>query len=73
MAKTSMVSRIIKRLNEQGIKSQNGGDYNYHKVYQIINGRYKDNNVSIARAEILLEDKAQEERLKRLEEELKGA
>ena len=67
-----MVSRIIKRLSEQGVKSQNGGDYNYHKVYQVLNGRYKDNNVSIARAEILLEDKAQEERLKQLEEELQG-
>lgn len=68
-----MVSRIIRRLSEHGIKSQNGGDYNYHKVYQVLNGRYKDNNVSIARAEIMLEDKAQEERLKRLEEELEGA
>lgn len=72
MRKTSMVGRVIERLKSQGTKSQNGGEYNYHKVYQILNGRYKDNRVMIARAEILLEDKAEEVRLKELEEELVG-
>ena len=55
---TKIVSRIVNRLNKQGLKSSHGTDYNYHKVYQALNGRVTDENVLKCLVEVNKEDDA---------------
>ena len=68
-----LISRIVDNLNKNGLKSVNGGDYNYHKVYQVVLGRWTDSNVDLARLEVLLEIADQEKRIVQLQEQLQNA
>lgn len=68
-----LIAKVVDNLNKKGLKSVNGGDYNYHKVYQVISGRWNDLNVDAARLEILLEIMEQEKRISELNEMLQNA
>jgi len=68
-----LISRIVDNLNKKCLKSVNGGEYNYHKVYQVILGRWSDSNVDLARLEVLLETAEQEKRIIKLTQQLKNA
>lgn len=52
-----IVNKIVTYLNNAGKKSVNGGDYNYHKVYQVLNKRWSDIEVEIAYELIVKEEK----------------
>ena len=61
-----VINKVVDRLNSQGLKSLNGKEYNYMKVWQVINGRWDDINVSIAHQEVLIEEQKKVERLQQL-------
>jgi bacteriocin-like protein len=57
---------VVKRLNEKNLKSVNGGEYNYTKVWQVLRGRWADIQVEIAYEEIMKEERSQIQKLKEL-------
>lgn len=61
-----IVSKVVDRLNQQGLKSLNGKEYNYMKVWQVLGGRWEDINVSIAYNEVLISEQAKIDKLKKL-------
>ena len=61
-----VINKVVDRLNGKGIKSLNGKEYNYMKVWQVIKGRWDDINVSIAHKEVLIEEQEKVNRLQEL-------
>lgn len=71
------VSMVVDYLNSRNYKSLNGGIYNYQKVYQVLIGRWTDENVSLAESAVMLSLKKAEiekakisKEIERLDQEL---